>query len=114
MKHFLFRVNKGKENAWRDWCSYLCTHKVEAEKTMKAENCIYERSVMYKRNEEYYVVGTSFFDGEPKKADMNIEINKLHNKAKKECLGAAIAVFTGEFKMPPEYDILYEFDLRSV
>jgi len=112
MKHVLFKVREGKENTWRKWCDYLCAHETESKETMRAENCVYERSVMYGRDGEYYVVGTAFFEGEPKKADLNIEINKLHSKAKEECLGSAIGVFSGDFKLPQEYEILYEFDLR--
>ncbi len=67
---------------------------------------------MYERNGDYYVVGTCLFSGDPKKANSNIELNVKHQKVKGECLGKAIALFEGEFILPPFYETLYEFDLR--
>ena len=107
-------MKTNKENDWKKWCEYLRAHEVESKDTMRLENCVYERSVMYERDGEYYVVGTSLLEGEPQKADLKIKINEMHHKAKGECLGGAIAVFSGDFKLPRECEILYEFDLRLV
>lgn len=113
MKHILFKIQKGKEGAWKEWCSYLCKHHLEAKETMREENSVYERSIMYERNGDYFVVGTSQFSDVPKKANLNVELNIKHQKAKEEFLGRAIAVFEGEFKLPPVYETLYSFDLRE-
>jgi len=112
MKHVLFKIVKGKENYWRSWCGYLCNVHVEAKDTMREENCVYERSIMYERNGDYYVVGTSEFDGNQKKANLEIRLNVEHQNAKTDCLGKAVAMFEGEFKLPPTHEVLYEFDLR--
>lgn len=112
MRHVLFKVKKDKEDSWRKWCVYLVNNKKEVIETLKEENAVYERCLMYEREGEYYVVGSSAFNGEPKKANLEVEINKLHVKAKKDFLGSALAVFEGEFKMPPKFEMLYEFDLR--
>lgn len=109
MKHALFKVVKGKQNDWKSWCEYLRDHHLEAKDTMRTENCVYERSVMYEREGIYYVVGTSQFKGDPKKADLDIDLNVQHHKAKQDCLSKAIAVFEGEFILPPQHDVLYEF-----
>ena len=78
---------------------------------MRTENCLYERSIIYERNGDYYVVSTVLFDGEPIKADLNVPINEMHHKAKDECLGGAIGVFVGEFLTPQKFETLYEFNL---
>ena len=111
MKHVLFKVIEGKHNDWKSWCKFLCDRQQEAEETMREENCVYERSVMYERDGDYYVVGTADFKGNPKKA-LDVKLNVQHQKAKRDCLSKAIAVFDGEFKMPPNHKVLYEFDLR--
>lgn len=79
---------------------------------MCEENCVYERSLMFEREGEYYVLGTSLFVGEPKKANLDIEINARHKEMREECLSKSIAIFDGEFLLPTTYEILYEFDLR--
>jgi hypothetical protein len=112
MKHTLFKVVEGKYNGWKSWCDFLSNHQTEAEATMCEENCVYERSVVYARDGDYYVVGTADFDGSPKMANLGVELNVQHQKAKQDFLGKAIAVFEGEFRLPPEYETLYEFDLR--
>lgn len=113
MKNVLFKVKSKKQNIWRSWCAYLIAHQQEAEETMREENCVYERSIMYEREGEFYVVGTSAFKGDFKPANLSIELNIKHHEAKVECLGKAIAVFEGQFHLPFVYEILYEFDLRE-
>ena len=112
MRHVLFKVIEEKQNDWRSWCDYLCKHRKEAEETMREERCVYERSVMYECDDSHYVVGTIEFNGEPKKANLSIKLNAQHQKTKKDCLGKVIGVFEGHFKLPPVYEVLYEFDLR--
>lgn len=112
MKHTLFKVIEEKQDDWKSWCEFLCRHQLEAEETMREENCTYERCVLFERGGNYYVVGTTSFDGDPKKANLYVDLNVQHQKAKRDCLGKAIAMFEGEFKLPPEYEALYEFDLR--
>ncbi len=94
------------------WCEYLNEFQLEAKETMREENCVYERSVMYERDGDYYMVGSCLYYGEPKKSNLDTELNVKHQNAKKDCLSKAIAVFEGEFKMPPTHEVLYEFDLR--
>lgn len=112
MKHILFKVTEGKQNDWRSWCEYLRDHELQAKETMRTENCVYERSVMYEREGSYYVVGTSQFNGDPKKADLDIELNLQHVNVRQACLSKSIAVFEGAFELPPTHEVLYEFDLR--
>ncbi len=112
MKHVLFKVVEGKYNDWKSWCNLLSERQSEAEETMREENCVYERSVVYERNGDYYVVGTAAFNGSPQKANLDVELNLQHQKAKQDSLGKAIAVFEGEFILPPNHEVLYEFDLR--
>ncbi len=112
MKHTVFKIKEGMQNDWKSWCSFLHDRQLEAEETMREENCVYERSLMYERDGNYYMVGTADFDGSPKKANLDVELNVQHQKAKQDCLGKAVAVFEGEFKLPPDHEILYEFDLR--
>ena len=109
MKHFLFQVQNNKHEEWRSWCAYLRNHAEEAKRTMCEENCIYERSIMYKSQDIYYVVGSSDFNGTPKQANLESEINKKHLHIRTECLGKVVAIFKGEFILPPEHEVLYEF-----
>lgn len=113
MKHVVFKVKEGKQDDWRSWCQVLCERQTEAEETMKEENCVYERSVMFERDGNYYMVGTVGFSGEPKKANLDVALNVQHQKSKGDCLGNAIATFEGDFQLPPLCEVLYEFDLRN-
>ena len=58
MKHVMFKVQKEKQDDWRSWCEYLHEHQSEAKETMHEENCVYERPIIYGRDEDYYVVGS--------------------------------------------------------
>lgn len=113
MKHVLFKVREGKLSDWESWCDTLREREGEAKETMRYERCTYERAVAYKRNGDWYVVGSSQFDGALRKADMNIELNQKHQEAKETCLGDAIGVFQGKFILPPEYKVLYEFSTHT-
>jgi hypothetical protein len=112
MKHELFKVVEGKHNDWKSWCEFLCDRQQEAEETMREENCVYERSVIFERDGDHYMVGSCLYYGEPKKANLNIELNVKHQNAKNDCLSKAISIFEGEFLIPPTHEVLYEFDLR--
>lgn len=112
MKHTLFKVVEGKQDDWKSWCEYLCNHRLEAEETLREENCVYERSIMYERDGFYYVVGTADFDGDPRKSNLNVRLNVQHQNARRDCLSKAIAMFEGEFILPPNHEMLYKFDLR--
>ena len=79
--------------------------------TMSLENCVFERSVLFKCEDNTYVVGSMQFDGVPQKADLSIGINKMHKATLHECL-MPIAAFEGEYKLPPDYETVYEFDKR--
>jgi hypothetical protein len=113
MRHTIFKVIEGKQNDWKSWCEFLYSHQQEVEATMREENCVYERCILYERGGSYYVVGTADFDGDPQRANLEVDLNVQHQKAKRDCLGKAVAMFEGEFKLPPEYEVLYEFDLRQ-
>jgi len=108
MKHVVYKVHNVE--AWRKHCAYLNEHQNEALASMELENCVYERCVLFERNEETYLVGSAKFLGTPVPADQTLEVNKRH-KAAKCFLSPAVAVFKGEFILPKEYEVLYEFEL---
>lgn len=78
---------------------------------MREENCVYERCVMFERGGDFYVVGSAHFNGDPLRANLYKEINVQHKQHKEHCLGKAVAVFTGEFMLPPNYEMLYTFEV---
>lgn len=112
MKHVVFKIQPGKENTWRAWGDYLRQHEAEVIKTLEQENCVFERSVMFECNGETFMVGSVQFEGEPKKADMDVALNIDHKKVKSDCL-QAIARFEGCFDVPAKCEIVYEFDVRK-
>lgn len=78
---------------------------------MSFENCVYERSVVFERQGDWYMVGTVNHQGEQKPADMNIELNQIHKEAREKYLGYGIAKFEGDFVFPQNAETLYEFVL---
>jgi len=109
MKHVLRKIKDGKLNEWKSWCYYLVDNEVLAKETMKQENCTRERVVVFNRENEWYVVGSSEHSGEIIEADLSKEINVTHRAKISECLSKTVAVFYGEFKLPPEHEVLYDF-----
>lgn len=109
MKHVLFKVTDIQ--GWRTHCAFLNEYATEARETMKFESCVYERSIVYERDGEWYMVGSAIYNGEQKSADMNLEINIKHHEARNKYLGKVVAVFKGEFILPSQYEVLYEFTL---
>lgn len=67
---------------------------------------------MFERDGEIFMVGSMEFEGEPKKADMNVALNIEHKNTKSECL-QVIAMFEGNYHLPAQYEIVYEFDKRD-
>jgi hypothetical protein len=112
MKHIIFKIKPGKKSIWQAWGEYLHEHESEVLKTLEHENCIFERSVMFERNNETYMVGSMQFEGEPQKADLTTDLNIRHLKIKKECL-KGIAMFEGDYHLPAEYQTIYQFDRRK-
>ncbi|HMA78243.1 MAG TPA: DUF6176 family protein [Candidatus Paceibacterota bacterium] len=112
MKHVLFKIRPGKESAWKAWGDYLHQQETQVVKTLKQENCVYERSVIFVCGGETFMVGSMEFDGQPEQANMSAALNIEHKRVKGECL-QALAKFEGEYHLPTQYEIVYEFDTRS-
>lgn len=112
MKHVVFKIKPGKKSVWQAWGDYLHEHEAEVLATMEQENCMFERSIIFERESELFMIGSIQFNGQPKKADMTIELNQKHAAIKNECL-IGIATFEGNYNVPDQYETVYEFDRRS-
>lgn len=93
MKVRLFRLKKGKEQVWKDWCAYLCEHEDEAKETMRYEETTMEGCFMFEKDGSWYVLG--YQEGGVRPADVNVEMNRLHKEKLRECLEAVDAVEVG-------------------
>ncbi|MBY0310177.1 hypothetical protein K2Q16_03480 [Patescibacteria group bacterium] len=113
MKNVLFKVLPDKLPDWESWCFEVRNRETEAKETMQYEHCVYERFIIFERAGEWYTVGSTEFLSEPRPADMNVDINKRHHEMRDKCLSKALVVFFGEIVLPPNYSVLYEFDLRN-
>ncbi|MFO0704403.1 MAG: DUF6176 family protein [Candidatus Andersenbacteria bacterium] len=81
----LFKIKKGKLEAWLNWCKLLhTTYRKDAIRTLSEEGLTHEGFGIFKLNEEHYTIGFSV--GENLPANMNKEINQKHRAMKKECL----------------------------
>lgn len=85
MNYALYKVNKGKLDQWRQWCFKLDTKlRAEALKTLEQEGLAFEVFLTFEVNGEWYALGGGL--GKSKPSDMSHEINKEHDRQKKECL----------------------------
>lgn len=104
-------MNKDHVGDWRNWCQYLNEHTEDVKETMRSENCIYERCVIFDTLSDWYAVGTVEHNGEQQLADMTVQLNRDHKRNRDLCLGSPIAKFRGEFQLPLNHEILYEFQV---
>ena len=99
MKIILLKIKKGKLKRWLKWCLLLKTkYYSEAENSLKEECLIYESCALFELENDHYVLGFSMSMGEGKPANMDKDVNKLHQKYRKECL-----------ELVNKPSILYEF-----
>lgn len=109
MKHTLFKVNKDSVDEWRDWCRFLSEHAEQAKETMRQENCVYERCILFQSADTWYVIGTVAHNNEQQPADMTVKLNRDHKEKRDRCLSPQMIRFDGEFTIKDNYEVLYEF-----
>ena len=84
----LWKVKEGKREEWLEWCKGIMTNYEEAAETLKEEQLIEERCVLFDVGDESYLV--YFHQPEEGKqklpANMEKEINRMHFKKMEECL----------------------------
>lgn len=85
MKGIVIKIKKGKEEVWREWCNKIQNdYADQAIETLKEERCIQELFAIFPLNGAWYTIGMS--EGECFPSNKEIELNKIHNQKKQECL----------------------------
>jgi len=89
----LYKILPGKVEEWKAWCQEIqTTFSKEALRTIEEEGNLFEGCLCFEISGEYYSVGFALGDFLP--ADESNELNKKHDKKKKECLGEAMPLET--------------------
>lgn len=89
----LFKLKKGKEQVWKDWCTELQTiYKKEALETLKEEGLFAEFSSTVTIGGDMYVIGGIYQKEKGEKVDR--ELNRKHEEKKKECFEEKIEAAT--------------------
>ncbi|OGZ63870.1 MAG: hypothetical protein A3A98_01110 [Candidatus Staskawiczbacteria bacterium RIFCSPLOWO2_01_FULL_40_39] len=85
MKKYIFwKIKPGKKQTWINWCNEIIQHQNEVIETMKEENLIHERCVIF---EDYVFYEHETVEGKEKKPmNPNREINQKHQRILNECL----------------------------
>ncbi len=88
--HFskLYKIKEGKISTLKKWFSVLENQRVdEAIATFASENITRETFVLFSLGKnKYFLLGLNEANGNPKKSDPELVINKEHQKILSECL----------------------------
>lgn len=99
-KAIVFKIKTNKKAIWDDWCVQLSTHFLqEATLSLVEEKVLQELTLGFSLNGEHFVVG--FMNGDCLPANMEREVNNIHQKMKAECL-----------ERVSEAEILYDITTR--
>lgn len=82
----VFKLKKDKVDTWKDWSAFLNNHKEEALTTLREENILYEGSLLFQMQNDWYVCLFAYTEnGLIKSANLDTELNVTHKEKMREC-----------------------------
>jgi len=93
----IFRIKKGKRKIWENWCEEIMSRKEEAMETLREENLIQEKCIIFGTEDNSYVFYRHETVPGKEKLPMNLsrEMNIKHKKIMEECLEEVEDKITG-------------------